>query len=64
MLRAGERRNEEVTVKGRVESQDSAGRARDGRMELRLPSETLRAVWSFVVSWFVISEAQSVGGVS
>ena len=31
MLRAGERRNEEVTVKGRVESQDSAGRAREGQ---------------------------------
>ena len=31
MLRAGERRSEEVTVKGRVESQDSAGRAREGQ---------------------------------
>ena len=27
-------------------------------MELRLPLETLRAVWSLVVSWFVISKAQ------
>ena len=31
MLRAGERRSGEVTVKGRVESQDSAGRAREGQ---------------------------------